>query len=146
LDALRRLVRGLRLYARHCETHLGLSAAQLFALRKIHEQGTLSLQGLAAATLTDLSSVSVVAERLVTKGLLRRRRAPEDRRRVELSLSPAGLELIERSPDPLQERLLRSLRAMPAARRAALESDLGRLVRDAGLDAQSARLFFEDEP
>ena len=75
IDALRRLVRGLRLYARHCETRLGLSAAQLFALRKVQEAGTLMLQGLARATLTDLSSVSVVAERLRAKGLLHSRRA-----------------------------------------------------------------------
>ena len=146
LDDLRRLVRGLHLYARHCETHLGLSAAQLFALRKIHERGTVSLGELSAATLTDLSSVSVVAERLRKRGLLVRRRSLEDRRRIELSLSPAGLDLIKRSPDALQERLVRALKSLPSQRRRSLERDLGRLVRDAGLAAQSARPFFEDEP
>lgn len=146
LDSLRRLVRGLRLYARHCETQLGLSAAQLFALRQVHESGPLSLQELAQATLTDLSSVSVVAERLRAKGLLDRRRAVQDRRRAELSVTAAGQALVQRSPDPLQARLLRSLKALPAARRRALQADLAHLVHDAGLDGQAARLFFEDEP
>jgi MarR family transcriptional regulator, lower aerobic nicotinate degradation pathway regulator len=145
LDALRRLVRGLRLYARHCETHLGLSAAQLFALRKIHERGTLSLGELAEATLTDMSSVSVVAERLRKRGLLIRRRSLEDRRRIDLSLSPAGLVLIKRSPDALQERLVRSLQSLPSPRRRSLEEGLKRLVREAGLDSPSAPMFFEDE-
>jgi DNA-binding MarR family transcriptional regulator len=145
LDALRRLVRGLRLYARHCEARLGLSAAQLFALRKVHERGTMSLQELAQATLTDLSSVSVVAERLSQRGLLSRRRSAQDRRRAELTLTAAGLALIKRSPDPLQERLVRSLQDLPSRRRRNLEADLSRLVREAGLDSQSARLFFEDE-
>lgn len=145
LDSLRRIVRGLRLYARHCETHLGLSAAQLFALRKVQEAGRLSLRELAQATLTDLSSVSVVAERLRTKGLLRRRQAVEDRRRAELTVAPAGLALLQRSPDPLQERLAASLLSLPQARRRALERDLAKLVHDAGLDSQNAPLFFEEE-
>jgi DNA-binding MarR family transcriptional regulator len=146
LDSLRRIVRGLRLYARHCETHLGLSAAQLFALRKVQEAGRLSLRELAQATLTDLSSVSVVAERLRTKGLLRRRQADDDRRRAELTVTTAGLALLKRSPDPLQDRLIASLNSLPSTRRQALERDLAKLVRDAGLDSQAAHLFFEEEP
>lgn len=145
LNSLRRLVRGLRLYARHCETSLGLSAAQLFALRKVQEAGTLSLQDLAAATLTDLSSVSVVAERLRSKGLLERRQAASDRRRAELSVSPSGLALLKRSPDALQERLVASLKGFSSARRGALMRDLDRLVGDVGLDGRAAPLFFEDK-
>ncbi|HXB96907.1 MAG TPA: MarR family winged helix-turn-helix transcriptional regulator [bacterium] len=146
LDSLRRIVRGLRLYARHCETHLGLSAAQLFALRKVQEGGPLSLQELAEATLTDLSSVSVVAERLRAKGLLKRRQAETDRRRAELTVAPAGLAVLHRSPDPLQDRLVASLLSLPHARRRALERDLAKLVHDAGLDSRTAPLFFEEEP
>ena len=145
LDALRRLVRGLRLYARHCETHLGLSAAQLFALRRLSEGAPMGLRDLAKATLTDLSSVSVVAERLRAKGLIQRRRAPDDGRRAELTVSPAGQDLLRRSPDPLQERLVASLTSLPASRRGALLRDLGRLLRDAGLDGERPRLFFEEE-
>lgn len=145
LDALRRLVRGLRLYARHCETHLGLSAAQLFARRRLAEGAPMSLRDLARATLTDLSSVSVVAERLRAKGLVRRRRSAEDGRRVELTLTPVGEDLLRRSPDPLQERMVASLASLPAARRTGLLRDLGRLVRDAGLDGDRPRLFFEEE-
>jgi DNA-binding MarR family transcriptional regulator len=145
LDALRRLVRGLRLYARHCETHLGLSAAQLFALRRLSEGAPMSLRALAGATLTDLSSVSVVADRLRAKGLIRRRRSSEDGRRVELTLTPAGQDLLLRSPDPLQERLVASLGALAAPRRAALLHDLDQLVRGAGLDGERPRLFFEEE-
>ncbi len=147
LESLRRLVRGLRLYARHCETHLGLSAAQLFALRKVQEAGPLSLQELAKATLTDLSSVSVVAERLRTKGLLKRRQATEDRRRAELTVTRAGPGgCWNAARILLQDRLVRlRCKALSAGRRRALEKDLAKLVRDAGLDGQAAHLFFEEE-
>ena len=145
LDSLRRLVRGLRIYARRCELHLGLSAAQLFALRKIHEAGALSLKALAQATLTDVSSVSVVAERLRTKGLLIRRRSSEDGRRVDLTLTKAGLAVLKRSPDPLQARLVGSLQSLSSGRRRALRQDLEKLVKDAGLDGLAVELFFEDK-
>jgi DNA-binding MarR family transcriptional regulator len=145
LDSLRRLVRGLRIYARRCELHLGLSAAQLFALRKIHEAGALSMKALAQATLTDVSSVSVVAERLRAKGLLVRQRSTEDGRRVDLTLSKSGLALLKRSPDPLQTRLVRSLQSLPRRRRRALRQDLAKLVEDAGLDSLAVELFFEEK-
>ena len=145
LDALRRLVRGLRLYARRCEMRLGLSAAQLFALREVADRGPLNLRGLAAATRTDLSSASVVAARLARKGLISHRRSGDDRRRVELAATPRGRTLLARSPDPLQVALLRSFGGLPAARRRALRRDLERLVRGAGLGPEPARLFFEDE-
>lgn len=144
LDALRRLVRGLRLYARYCESKLRLSAAQLFALRSLGKGGPMGLSELAQATLTDASSVSVVVERLRKKGLLIRRRAAKDRRRVELSLTPAGKALLRRSPDAPQDRMIATLTALPAKRQAALLKDLTHMVRGAGLDGGPPRLFFEE--
>lgn len=145
LDALRRLVRGLHIYARRCESSLGLSAAQLFALSKVHGHDGMSLRELADATLTDLSSVSVVATRLCRKGLLRRRRSPRDRRCAELSLTPSGLALMLRSPDTLQERLVLALKALAPARRKALARDLGVVFGKAGLMTEPVNLFFEEE-
>lgn len=144
LDALRRLVRGLRLYARYCETKLHLSAAQLFALRSLGKGGPMSLRDLAKTTLTDASSVSVVVERLRQKGLVSRRKALEDRRRVELSLTVAGQALLRRSPDALQDRMISTLGGLSAKRRAALLTDLTHMVRGAGLDGELPHLFFEE--
>src|SRR5213083_186147 len=72
LDAIRRLVRHLRLADRAAQTDLGISGAQLFVLTELGKTGSLSLNDLALRTRTDQSSVSVVVSRLVDAGLVTR--------------------------------------------------------------------------
>ena len=72
LDAIRRLVRHLRLADRAAQGELGISGAQLFVLVELGKTGSLSLNDLAARTRTDQSSVSVVVSRLVDAGLVTR--------------------------------------------------------------------------
>ena len=70
LDAIRRLVRHLRLADRAAQSELGISGAQLFVLFELGKTPALSLNDLAARTRTDQSSVSVVVSRLVDAGLI----------------------------------------------------------------------------
>src|SRR5882724_4856948 len=91
LDAIRRVVRLLRQSAREAEKRTGLSAAQLFVLQQLRAAGGALTPGeLAERTLTHQSSISVVVKRLVAARLVSRARSPSDRRRVELSLTPAA--------------------------------------------------------
>ncbi|MGZ3406901.1 MAG: MarR family transcriptional regulator, partial [Polyangia bacterium] len=90
LDSIRRIVRLLREGSRASEESVGLSAAQLFVLQKLDPEQPLSLNELAARTLTHQSSVSVVVSRLVERGLVLRRPAASDARRLELLPSKRG--------------------------------------------------------
>ena len=63
LDAIRRLVRLLRISDRAAQGRVGLSAAQLFVLHELGKTPSLSLGELAARTRTDQSSVSTVVTR-----------------------------------------------------------------------------------
>ena len=74
LDSIRRLVRMLRVSDRQAQAELGVSGAQLFVLTELGKTPALSLNELAARTLTDQSSVSVVVTRLVDAGLVTRDR------------------------------------------------------------------------
>src|SRR5262245_58016101 len=82
LDAIRRVVRVLRVSAVEAERTLGLSAAQLFVLHKLGDGQSVSVNELAERTHTHQSSVSVVAQRLVDGGLVRRQESAADGRRV----------------------------------------------------------------
>src|SRR4029079_19302546 len=93
LDSLRRIVRALRLSASEAEKTRGISVAQLFVLQQLAD-GSRSIGQLAAETLTDPSSVSVVARRLVDRGLASRKTARDDARRVDLTLTAAGKRLL----------------------------------------------------
>src|SRR5215831_15397476 len=83
MDALRRVVRALRASARAAERRFGISGAQLFVLEKLAEAPARAVDDLAARTLTDQSSVSIVLTRLERRGLVARRQSTEDARRVE---------------------------------------------------------------
>src|SRR5437868_13846588 len=87
LDAIRRIVQALRESSRGTERRVGLSAAQLFVLLKLSGERALSINELAARTLTHQSSVSVVVSRLLEAGMVARARSEKDARRVEIALT-----------------------------------------------------------
>jgi DNA-binding MarR family transcriptional regulator len=108
LDALRSIVRELRLASREAEQRVGVHGAQLHALRQLADSPSMSLTELAERTHTDISSVSVVVSRLVEQGLVARKAADDDRRRLSLGLTARGRSLVRRAPETGSSRLLRA--------------------------------------
>lgn len=145
MDALRRIVRGLRLTARDAERTAGISGAQLFVLQALAEGKASSLNDLAVRTCTDQSSVSVVVRRLVERRLVERTASTLDARRIELSLSTAGRRLVRRSPEPTQARLLAGLQRMGAPELAALREGLEAIVDAIGGADKAAGMFFDED-
>ncbi len=143
LDALRWIVRDLRVASASPGLPLGLSAAQMFVLHVLHSEPGLSLGELADRTVTDQSSVSVVVRKLHEKKLVVKRLTTEDRRRMEVSLSASGRRLAERTPAPVQEVLIARLTSL-------LPEDLRRLrqllERIAPPEATAPPMFFDDQP
>jgi DNA-binding MarR family transcriptional regulator len=145
LNAIRRLVRALHLYSREAETRLGLSGAQLFILQLLADGSPVSLKELAKRAMCDLSSASVVVEKLVRKELLARRRSEKDGRVLEIWLSAQGKLLLRQRPDALQTRLIQALARMKASRRRALSQGLSELLGQAGLQGERPALLFESD-
>src|SRR4051794_10506671 len=143
LDAVRRIVQALHESSRWAEKHLGLTGAQLFVLQKLAESPCLSLNELAARTHTHQSSVSTVVARLVERGLVARVAGESDARRVELRLSADGRKLIRRAPNLPQQRLIRGIERLPAARRRALAASLDALTNAMALSDGNAVMFFD---
>jgi MarR family transcriptional regulator, lower aerobic nicotinate degradation pathway regulator len=146
LDAIRRLVRTLRLSARAAEQEVGLSGAQLFVLQALGKSDGLTLGSLAEKTSTDPSSVSVVVARLVDGGLVRRKRDAEDARRLRLSLTAAGRTLLRRAPHAAQERLVDALEGLPATQRRTLGRLLAAVEKRMGIAGEEAPMMFDEEP
>ena len=83
LDALRRIVKELRVSSRSVERTHGVSSAQLFVLQKLNESTVpLSINELADRTQTHQSSVSVVVSRLAEDGWVLRQPSPKDGRQT----------------------------------------------------------------
>jgi DNA-binding MarR family transcriptional regulator len=145
LDDLRRIVRVLRESSRAAERKLGVTGAQLFALRNLAGDPPLSLNQLAARTRTHQSTVSVVVRRLVERDLVKRAPSALDARRLELSLTRRGRALLARAPLAAQDRLIEGLTRIDAHERHALASALHSLVGAMGLSAEPPHMFFEDD-
>jgi DNA-binding MarR family transcriptional regulator len=141
LDGIRRIVQALRASSRAVEKVVGLSAAQLFVLLKLYGEEALSINELAARTLTHQSSVSVVVARLVEQGLVARRRSPLDRRRVELTLTRRGRAVLAKAPQAAQDRLIEAIESLPRVERRSLARNLERLSRALRFQGPPAMLF-----
>jgi DNA-binding MarR family transcriptional regulator len=146
LDSFRRIVRLLRLSSREAEREVGLSGAQLFVLQKLSEAKVLSVNDLAGRTHTHQSSVSVVAQTLVDKGLVARARAADDARRLELTLTSAAKTLLRKAPGAAQDRLIEAIERLPMATRKQLASGLSKLVEEAGLGDTEAPMLMDEAP
>jgi DNA-binding MarR family transcriptional regulator len=144
LDAIRRIVQTLRESAQHTEKRAGVSASQMFALQKLAEAPSMSVNELAGRTFTHQSSVSVVVRRLVERGLVQHSPHPLDARRVDLSVTPSGRRLLKRAPLLPQDRVIAGIRRLSKGDCRSLSRLLDRLLGQMGVDIRTPSMFFEE--
>ncbi len=118
LDAFRAIVQALRAGA-DGRSARPITAAQLFALQQIAAHPDASINDIAALTFTHQSSVSVVIQRLVDAGLVKKS-AAGDRRRTRLNATAKGKRLLARAPRSVQQDLVAALSGLSAADRRTL--------------------------
>jgi DNA-binding MarR family transcriptional regulator len=144
LNGIRRLVRQLRITDRAAQQLAGVSAAQLFVLSELGKTPNMSLGELATRTFTDQSSVSAVVARLTEAGLITRRRAGDDARRLVLSLTRAGRAALKKAPAVTQKQILEAVQKFPPADRERFADMLEELVDALGAE-EGSPMFFEDD-
>lgn len=144
MRSLRRVVKALHEYSMSVEKQVGLTGPQLWALWELNRAGALSLKALSARMHLDPSTVTGVVDRLQRRDLVARATDPEDRRRVVLSLTPEGADLLRGAPHPAQGQLLHALHAMPLAEVEGLNQTLKQLAAVMEVDSTEARFFFAE--
>lgn len=131
LRSIRRILRKVSEHSRRLSRQSGLTVPQLLCLRAIGE-----IDGNQEATVASISqavqlsppTVSRILDRLEDAGYIVRERRSGDRRKVCLSLTPAGEELIQRQPAPLHEEFLARLASLQHDERALLRRSLEQIV------------------
>jgi DNA-binding MarR family transcriptional regulator len=139
-----RIAETLRASSRAAERQLGISGAQLFILRKLAEAPAQSINDLAERTFTHQSSVSVVVSRLAARRLVSRIPSPTDARRHTIALTAAGRALLRKAPEETHARLVAGLERLSRDERHAVARALEKLVREAGIGAQTPGMFLEE--
>ena len=145
MNAVRSIVRALRINTRAIELKMGISLAQLFVLQQLAERGADSLNDLAERTATHQSSVSVVVRRLVERGYVTRTSSSTDKRRIEIGLTPEGRKLLEDAPSTIQTQLVNALRQMGRDDQTTLADLLEHWLREAKIDIAAPPMLGEDE-
>ena len=145
MNAIRAVVRALRINTRAIELEIGISLAQLFVLQQVAQRPATSLNDLAERTATHQSSVSVVVRRLVDRGLVTRQASATDKRRVQIALTSDGEKLLSGAPETIQVRLMTALETMAAADRAQLANLLTKWLDAAGINYTSPPMLGETD-
>jgi DNA-binding MarR family transcriptional regulator len=136
----------LRVSAKAAERAAGLSGAQLFVLHELASESVQSVSELSERTFTHQSSVSVVVSRLAERKLVTRTADREDARKVRISLTARGKDVLKRAPELAQLKLISALERLPPPARGELERGLLALTLELGLvGSDPVPLFFEDE-
>ena len=110
-------------------------------MQQISRTPGISLTALAAQTLTNGSTVSEVAARLVRSGYVRRVSHDSDARKITLTLTRRGSTALRASSQPVQEKLAEALAVMPARDLARLAETLEEWVTGAGLQRTPASML-----
>lgn len=145
MNAIRSIVRALRINTRAIELKMGISLAQLFVLQQLAERAADSLNDLAERTATHQSSVSVVVRRLVERGYVTRTSSSADKRRIEIGLTPEGRKLLEDAPSTIQTQLVAALRQMARGDQESLADLLERWLTTAKIDLAAPPMLGEAE-
>ena len=143
LNAVRRMVRGLRSAAEAIERELRISAAQLFVLTELAQVPDQSVKDLAAVTMTTHSTVSQVVSQLIAKGLVTRTSDASDRRRAVLRVTRQGANLVKRSPPVIQADLIEGFGALRPAERRGLANGLEKWLDASGLARVPSTMIFD---
>jgi DNA-binding MarR family transcriptional regulator len=103
----------------------GITPEQFNILRILRGQKgkPIALRDITSRMIDPNSNTSRLVDKLMTKGLVKRTSCPEDRRRVDIELTPEGERTIQRLSE-LMEDSLSSLEAVWESKEAARVSDL----------------------
>jgi DNA-binding MarR family transcriptional regulator len=114
----------------------GLSLTEVRALGALGRQPGASLSDLAEQLGVGMPTTSKLVEDLVTRRLVRRTDATEDRRRLALQLTPSGEARLAEALDVASARIATLMAPLSEAEKAQLAASVARLLELLGPDAR----------
>lgn len=105
----------------------GLTTAQLLVLRLVRSAHEITPKVLAQRAAVAPASATALIEKLSQLGYLTRRRSETDGRKYWVSLTEAGIKVIESAPDPLHQRFSEAFIDIPEWEQAMILAGLERI-------------------
>jgi MarR family 2-MHQ and catechol resistance regulon transcriptional repressor len=127
-DALEDLLRAFESRDRERPCYAGISIAECKGLQCVRRSGPMTVNELAGALRLDKSTASRIAKSLESKGYVKRRTDPGDRRALRLAATASGRALERRIRRTIIQRQRAALASLPPEVRRALPGALRRLA------------------
>jgi len=128
LQSLRRIIRAVDMHSHKLASEYKITGPQLGCLIALKKEQPLTIAQLAKIVYLSPSTLVGIIDRLEEKRLVQRQRDPADRRRIHISVTPQGVELIAAAPSLLQATLVTALKELPAAEQISITMALEKLV------------------
>ncbi|MEL7232301.1 MAG: MarR family transcriptional regulator [Pseudomonadota bacterium] len=128
LIALRQIQRRTEQASKRLAGMAGLTPSQLLVMQILSERGETSAGELSKLTQLKHATITSLADKLIARNLITRRRCDTDRRRVWLSLQPDGGSVIKSAPDLLQDTFEKRFNTLPDWHQSMLVSALERVA------------------
>ena len=103
LTSLRRVIRATDMHSKRLVKSAGLTVPQILLLQAISKLEGAAVGRLAGEVSLSQATVTSILDRLEKRGLVERQRSTVDKRRVQVSLTEHGLDVLSSAPTPLQE-------------------------------------------
>lgn len=100
---LRKIIKQVNLYSVNLAQNNGLTVSQLNILQDLENAGKTTISDLSRKNLISVQTTTEILHRLEKKGLIHREKSTEDKRMIYYSLTDLGKEVLDKSPQLLQE-------------------------------------------
>ncbi len=128
LKKFRVIYGAVRHHFREVEENCGVSGSQLWVLQEVARNVGTGVSELAERLSIHQSTCSQLVEKLVSRGLIIKVRSSKDQRRVGLTVSKTGTDLLANAPRPAEGILPNALTALPREALLSLDASLAELI------------------
>lgn len=138
LRSFRLIYGSVRQHFRSVQKSCGISGSQLWILHEVGKAPGIGVSDLAARLSIHQSTGSLLVEKLVRAGLLKKTKSKVDQRRVGLELSAKGERCVKRAPGPPEGVLPEAIAGLSHAQARALLNSLRAVAAHLDISADAA--------
>jgi DNA-binding MarR family transcriptional regulator len=128
LVSLRQIIRAIDLHSKRLERESGLTGPQLLVMQLIGSVDQITAGVIARNVSLSQATVTSIIDRLERKGLLRRERSTDDKRKVMISLTEEGGKALENAPTLMQESFINAFNRLEDWEQTLILSSLQRVA------------------
>ncbi len=140
IHALRHIMHAADVHSSRLNHLFRITGPQITCLNVIVKEGPMTQSSLGASVSLGLSTINGIVDRLEGKGLVTRRRDTADRRRVFVSTTDAGRDMVAKAPSPLPTQLGHALADLPSEEQLEIAASFERVMDLMEQDTSASRV------